>query len=430
MKNKSVFCLILALLCPIFMLGQQISIEGKANVPNALVRLLTYDEVLTCHQTKVADTQSDKDGKFTLQAEIKEITPAQIAINLDRIDFILSPGASYNLEITIPDKGDVSFFEQEMPSLKINSANDGGFYSQFVAVQEFVDNFVFETFDKIYRGRQLSLLDTLDNQLVKNFGQIKNKYINDFVKYRKASMLMTVNAKRTLTEYFDNQEVLYMQQAYMDVLPALRNTIGSDGDFLSRNWQIAELVRMMNLDTSYNSNPQNQSQILKSLEQIEKTSKSKKNQQVAANIIKRLKELSYDSDAPAFSLKDKSGKIVQLSDYQDDMVLLQFVGSITPLVEYEFEALNQLHKQLNDTIQILTIADKESFNDYVQLFDKQGYNWPLLNLGDNILLLEDYHVMIYPAYVILKRKNRIGMSPAPSPDHNLDIQVRRISKYL
>ena len=93
-------------------------------------------------------------------------------------------------------------------------------------------------------------------------------------------MLMTVNAKRTLTEYFDNQEVLYMQQAYMDVLPALRNTIGSDGDFLSRNWQIAELVRMMNLDTSYNSNPQNQSQILKSLEQIEKTSKSKKNQQV------------------------------------------------------------------------------------------------------------------------------------------------------
>lgn len=429
MKNKRIFGLILVFLCPIFMLGQNVSIVGKTNIPNALVRLLTYDEMLTHHQTKVAETQSDKDGKFTLQIEIKEITPAQIAINLDRVDFILSPGASYNLEITIPDKGEVSFFEQEMPSLKINSATDGGFYSQFVAIQEFIDDFLYDNFDRIYRGRQVSLLDTLDNQLVKNFGKTTNKYIDDFIKYRKASMLMTVNTKQTLAEYFDNQEVLYMQQAYMDVLPGLRNTIVSDNDFLSRNWQIAELIRMMNLDASYHSNPQNQNQILNALEQIEKTSKSKKNQLIAANIIKRLKELSYDSDAPAFSLKDKNGKIVQLSDYQDDMVLLQFVGNITSLVENEFAMLNQLHKQWNDTIQIVTIAPRESFQNYLQLFDKQGYNWQLLNLGDNILLLEDYHVMIYPAYVILKRKNRIGMSPAPSPDHNLDIQVRRIGRY-
>lgn len=429
MKNKRIFGLILVFLCPIFMLGQNVSIVGKTNIPNALVRLLTYDEMLTHHQTKVAETQSDKDGKFTLQTEIKEITPAQIAINLDRVDFILSPGASYNLEITIPDKGEVSFFEQEMPSLKINSATDGGFYSQFVAIQEFIDDFLYDNFDRIYRGRQLSLLDTLDNQIVKSFGKIKNKYISDFVKYRKASMLMTVNTKQTLAEYFDNQEVLYMQQAYMDVLPGLRNTIVSDNDFLSRNWQIAELIRMMNLDMSYNSNPQNQSQILKSIEQIEKTSKSKENQKVASNIIGQLKELSYDSEAPVFSLKDKNGKIVQLSDYQDDMVLLQFVGNITSLVENEFAMLNQLHKQWNDTIQIVTIAPRESFQNYLQLFDKQGYNWQLLNLGDNILLLEDYHVMIYPAYVILKRKNRIGMSPAPSPDHNLDVQVRRIGRY-
>ena len=429
MKNKSIFILILAFLCPMFALGQNVSIVGKTNVPNALVRLLTYDEMFTREQTKATETQSDKDGNFTLKTDITEITPAQIAINLDRIDFILCPGASYNLEITIPDKGDVSFFEQEMPSLKINSANDDDFYSQFVAVQEFVDDFIYENFDRIYRGRQLSLLDTLDNQIVKSFGKIKNKYISDFVKYRKASMLMTVNTKQTLVEYFDNQEVLYMQQAYMDVLPGLRNTIVSDNDFLSRNWQIAELIRMMNLDASYHSNPQNQNQILSALEQIEKTSKSKKNQLIAANIIKRLKELSYDSEAPAFSLKDKNGKMVQLSDYQDDMLLLQFVGNITSLVENEFEALNQLHKHWSDTIQIVTIAPKESFQSYVQLFDKQGYNWQLLNLGDNILLLEDYHVIIYPAYVILKRNNRIGMAPAPSPDHNLEIQVRRISRY-
>ena len=91
---------------------------------------------------------------------------------------------------------------------------------------------------------------------------------------------------------------------------------------------------------------------------------------------------------------------------------------------------SDLHKQWNDTIKLVTIATKETFDDYVQLFDNQHYDWQLLNLDNNILLLEAYHVKTYPAYVILKSKNRIGMAPAPSPNHYLDAQVRRISKYL
>ena len=430
MKNKVLLSLVLALFCPIFMLGQNVSIVGKCNVPNALVRLMTYDEMLTCEQTKIAETQSDKDGKFTLKAELKEITPAQIAINLDRVDFILCPKGEYNLEISIPQRKDGSYFEQEKPSMKINSSNDGDFYKQFIATQSFVDDFLYVNFDRIYRGRQLYLLDTLDNQLVKNVGKITNKYIKDFLKYRKASILMTVNTKKTLSEYFDNQDVLYMQQVYMDVLIESINTIGSDNDFLSRNWQIAELIGMMNLSQSFYANPGYQKQILSTFEKVKNTSKSKQNKKVAANFIKQLKRLSYDSDAPTFTLKDKNGKSVQLSDYQNDIVLLQFVDNITELTDKEFAALNGLHKQWNDTIQLVTIATKDCFNDYMQLFDNQGYNWQLLNLGDNILLLEDYRVKTYPAYIILKRKNKIGMAPAPSPFHYLDVQVRRISKYL
>ena len=112
------------------------------------------------------------------------------------------------------------------------------------------------------------------------------------------------------------------------------------------------------------------------------------------------------------------------------MVLLQFVDHLTPLLEHEFSTLNTLKKQWNDTIQVITIATKESFDEYLQLFEKQGYKWKLLNLNFNILLLEEYHIKTYPAYVILKKKNRIGMAPAPSPEKNLDNHVRRISKYL
>ena len=430
MKNKRLFGLILALLCPIFMLGQNMSIVGKTNVPNALVRLFTYDEMLTCTQTKVAETQTDKEGKFTLQAEIYEITPAQIAINLERVDVILSPNGTYDFEIIIPEKKENSFFEREQPVLKINSIDDSGFYSQYLATQAYIDDFLYDNFNSIYRGRKTSLLDTLDNQIVRNFGKINNVYTKNAINYRKAAVLMTINKKKIISEFFDKQEVLYLQPEFMDVFQELFKTDINDPDFLSRNPQLAELITLNNIRKAFFSNAIDKKAALKALEDIKKSSKYQKNKLVATNIIKLLDDLTYDSKAPQFSLEDKDGKVVQLSDYQDDMVLLQFVDKISPLSEHEFSVLNDLKKQWNDTIQVVTIATKETFDDYVQLFDKQGFRWQLLNLGDNFLLLEDYHIVTYPAYVILKRKNKVGMAPAPSPDHNLEIHVRRIGRYL
>ena len=430
MRNKSVFCLILVLLCPVFMLGQNVSIVGKTNVPDALIRLLTYDELLTCEQTKVAETWSDKDGKFALQAEIKEITPAQIAVNLERVDIILSPNGKYDFEIIIPEKQEGSYFEKEQPYLGINKIDDGGLYSQYIAVQSYIDDYLNQYFNIIYRNKKTSLLDTLDNQLAKNIGNIENAYIKDCIKYRKASVLMSVNTKLTIAEYFDNQKVLYLQPDYMYVFQELFKNDIKDADFLSRNPQLAELISMNNVRKAFFSNAMDKKAALKVLDDIKKSSKYQENKVVATNMAKLVNDLTYDSEAPAFSLEDKDGKTVQLSDYQDDMVLLQFVDRVSPLTDHEFEVLNSLQKQWNDTIKVVTIATKESFDKYVQIFEKQGYKWQLLNLNFNILLLEDYHIKTYPAYVILKRKNRIGMAPAPSPDHNLEIQVRRINRYL
>ena len=428
MKNKSILFLLLVLLCPFFMLGQNVTIIGKANRQNALVRLLAYDDMLTRIQTKIAETKSDKEGRFTITAEIKEITPAQIAINLERVDIILSPNGKYNLEIIIPEHTEGSYFDREQPLLEINTIEDGNMFLQYTDIQLFIDDYLYQNFNSIYKGRKMYLLDTLDRRIASNFGKIESKYINDFVKYRKASVLMTANPTKTKLEYFDNQEVLYSQAAYMDVLTELFKSNGSNDDFLSRNWQIAELVEMMNLKKSYYSNPQNKNQVLASLEKFEKSSKSLKNRVVAKNIKKQINELSYDSKAPAFALKDKNGNTIQLSDYQNDMVILQFVDKITPFVVQEFESLNELKRQWGDSVKIITISTEEAFNDYLQLFDKQGYKWPLLNLYFNILLLEDYHIKTYPAYVILKKNNLIGMAPAPSPDQYLDYHVKRISQ--
>lgn len=421
---------VLVLLMPFFALSQNVKIVGTTNRPNTLVRLMSCTDKLTYFETQLAETQSDKDGKFAFETTINEITPVDIVVGLDHVDMIVCPNGNYDIEIEVNDRAeDKSFFEKEPPEMYINTIDDGGFYAQYLAVAEIVDYFLYDNAYDIIQKRNLKLLDELDNQINTSVGEIKYKFISDFVKYRKASVIMAVNQQKVLKEYFDNQEVLYSQYAYMDVFQEVFKTVTPDADFLSRNKQLAELINLNNVRKCFFSNACDKKYALKTVNDIKKSSKYVKNQEVADHIIAQINDLTYDSEAPDFNLKNNLGKVVQLSDYQDDMVLLQFVDRYSPLNEHEFSVLNELQKQWNDTIQVVTIATKETFDDYVQLFEKQGYKWQLLNLDFNILLLEKYHIVMFPSYVILKKNGRVGMAPAPAPDHNLENHVRRISRY-
>lgn len=430
MRNKIAILTVLALLMPFFALSQNVKIVGVTNRPNTLVRLMSCADKLTYFETQLAETQSDKDGKFAFETTINEITPVDIIVGLDHVDMIVCPNGNYDVEIKVNDHAEnKSFFEKEPPEMYINSIDDGGFYAQYLAVEEIVEVFLYDNAYDIIQKRNLKLLDELDNQIITSVGDVKFKFISDFVKYRKASIIMAVNKQKVLKEYFDNQEVLYSQNAYMDVFQELFKNDTPDADFLSRNPQLAELINLNNIRKCFFSNVYDKKYALKALGDIKKSTKYVKNKEVADHIVAQMNDMTYNSKAPDFNLKDNLGKVVQLSDYQDNMVLLQFVDRYSPLNEHEFSVLNELQKQWNDTIQVLTIATKETFDDYVQLFEKQGYKWPVLNLDFNIVLLEKYHIVMFPSYVILKKKGRVGMAPAPSPDHNLEIQVRRISRY-
>ena len=457
MRVKRVFGVLLLML-PLLLPAQGVSIAGKTNKPNSLVRLLTYNDMFTLERTTAVETYSDAHGDFTLNADIKEITPAQIAVNLDRVDMVVCPDGKYDLEVFIPEKDpDASFYEQARPSLKINSADDDGLMRQLIAAELLINDYVYENMDAIYRGRKAYLIDTLQNRINKTIGKDINGYVGDFVRYKLASVRMAVvsgGAKKIISQYFDSQPVLYSQSAYMELFneafegyfksrefdsqefaEALFSGYGkfSDylkkNDFMARNPQLAELILMKYLCEIYYENQERKTIATEYLNAISKSSKYLKNKMVASAVLTRLQRLSYDTEAPSFSLKNENGEVVSLSDYQDKMVLLQFVDRVSDMTSRQFEALNVLQHQWSDTVAVVTIATKESFDDFKELFYDKWYEWQLLNLDDDILLLEKYNVMTSPEYVIIKKKGRIGMAPAPTPDHYLDYHVRRISGY-
>lgn len=457
MRVKRVFCA-LSLMLPLMLPAQGVSIAGKTNKPNSLVRLLTYNDMLTLEQTTAAVTHSDAHGNFTLNADIKEITPAQIAVNLDRADMVICPDGKYDIEVFIPEKApDASFYEQAKPSLKINSADDDGLMRQLIAAELLINDYVYENMDAIYRGIKAYLIDTLQNRISKTIGKDINGYVGDFVRYKLASVRMAVvsgGAKKIISQYFDNQPVMYSQSAYMELFDeafegyfegrefdrqefskalfsgyeTFSNYLKKN-EFLARNPQLSELILMKYLCGIYYENQDKRAVATEYLNAIEKLSKYLKNKMMASDILTKVKRLSYDSEAPSFALKDKNGNLVKLSDYQDNMVLLQFVDRVSDMTNHQFEVLDELRRQWGDTIAVVTVATGESFDDFKKLFSSRRYDWQLLDLGDDILMLEKYNVKTCPEYVIIKKKGRIGMAPAPTPDHYLDYHVRRISGY-
>ncbi len=458
-KCKTIFVLILLLLISNIAVSQNVKIEGKVNKPNALIRLLTYNDMLTYEQTLVYETKSDDEGNFLIEADVDDVTMAQVAVNLERVDLLIKPEASYELEIVIPEqKNDISYFERESPTLKIISISDDELYTQYHVSNMIIDDFLYENFNQIYRNRKLSLLDTLELVIKRNIPEIKSDFVKDNIRYRKAAIQMVVNndnGKKVINQYFNKQDVQYSNPAYMNLFheifanylasrqfspSELRYMLYQDYDrfmtyfkekdvFLAENQNLAEIIVAYNLKRMFYELQDDRKVILEKLKSIGQNTNNQKNKDIVNDILKQIDRLSFNSEAPAFSLKDRNGNVVKLTDFKENMLLIQFVNKVSAMTDYQFELLKDFSNQWQDTIQIVTIATKESFEDYEKLFDEKNYKWTLLNLENEILLLEKYQIKTYPDYVIIGKNGKIGMSPAPSPEQYLDFHIRRLYKY-
>jgi peroxiredoxin len=199
--------------------------------------------------------------------------------------------------------------------------------------------------------------------------------------------------------------------------------------FLAENQNLAELIVAYNLKRMFYELQDDRNVILEKLKSIGQNTKNQKNKDIVKDILKQIDRLSFNSEAPDFSLNDRNGNLVKLADFKENMLLVQFVNKVSAMTDYQFELLKDFSNQWQDTIQIVTIATKESFDDFEKLFEEKNYKWKLLNLENEILLLEKYQIKTYPDYVIIGTNGKIGMSPAPSPEQYLDFHVRRLYKY-
>ena len=435
--------------------AQSVTITGRSNKTNTLIRLFAYEDLVNETGTLLDQSQTDAKGNFILEGSVKQILPARIFVGLESVDLILSPNATYDIEIIVPEKKDnVSYFEKELPTIRVKRATDKGIYRQIIYSEEIINGYMTEHFNQIYRGRQLRYLDSIQNTINKELPDIKSDYVKSHNRYKIAAIrlgISTDGGKKIMKDYFDGQPVLYTQSAYIDLFKELFdgyfNSAAYDSHalneafdkgpaafkkhldtdpFMAKNPQLAELITIYNLQKLCYGDRGTSRLAKDHLNYIKNQTKYAEHKTIIGDFFTKYNRLAAGTDAPEFTLKDSNGKGISLADFKDGLVLLQFVDGYSPVSEHQFAELRGLHHQWQDTVQILTIATHEKMDFFKKQFAEKKQDWPLLDLGDNILLLEAYNVRTFPEYILIRKGNKIGEAPAPSPERYLEERVRKM----
>lgn len=422
---------VILFLLPLFALAQNVTVTGRVNRPEALMRLMVYDDLLNMHETLVAETTSDDKGFFILEGEVAQTTPACLYVGLDGVDFMVSPGATYDVKIMVPEADpSLSYFERPLPALKVKTASDHGIYRQLVISEEIIDDYVLNYFDDLFRRRQYRFLDSIHAAIDRELN-ITDDYVLQNNAYRIASIQMAVNAdggKKVIQEYYDGKPVLYHCQAYIDLFKDLFKNYEMSNEFAKRNPELADLVNIYQLRGLYYEDSQSRSWVKKQLQSISQKSKSSEIKNLVSNTLERFDRFAQGVEAPDFELTSSDGATIKLSDYKNSMVLLQFVDGSSRTVEHQFEVLSDLHHQWQDSVQLITVSTKDQISSHRKRFDEHHYDWPLLSLGNDILLLERYEVRTFPEYFLILPGTKIGLAPAPNPDRALRENVTKLLK--
>ena len=431
------------------------TITGRSNKTETLMRLFVYEDLLNETGILLDQSQTNAQGHFILEGNVKQILPARIYVGLEYVDLILTPNATYDIEIIVPEqKENVSYFEKELPTIRVKRATDQGIYRQIIYSEEIINGYLIEHFNQIYRGRQLRYIDSIQNTINKELPDIKSDYVKAHNCYKIAAILLGISTdggKKIMKDYFDAQPVLYSQSAYIDLFKELFdgyfNSASYDSHLLNdafmegpaafkkyldtdplmaKNPRLAELITIFNLQKLCYGDRGTSRLAKDHLNYLKSQTKYAEHKTIISDFFTNFNHLSPGAVATDFTLKDRNGNDVSLSDYKEGLVLLQFVDGMSPVSEHQFSELRALHNQWQDTIQILTIATHDKMDFFKQQFDEKRQDWPLLDLGDNILLLEAYNVRTFPEYILITRGNKIGEAPAPSPERYLEERVRRL----
>lgn len=450
------YCLLVFLFLHIaFSFAGNVKLTGVSNMPATLIRVQLPADPVSGKYVTVATSKTDFKGSFTLQFEATDIVYSKIAIGRHQNELLIKPNASYHIQLIVQENEQTSFYDAPAMRIEIIEANDQGLLHSIENINLIYNAFVMEHFQSVHRLGRTAYLDTLQTTIQASIAGIGENFVKEYSYYKLATLepLIKKMTIRQLYElFFKNKPIQYNNPEYLSLfsnffssyflesslngqnkfLEALTNgklaviAFAAEDPLIGQDKAFTELVVLFHLKTLFFHPALPDKAVENILLEIAASTQIYEHRSIANNIVSERTRLSVGASAPSIKLKDTYGKIQQLSDFSDKLVLLNFLKENCPLCEHELSLLRNINSKYEGQVWLISIATKESFQYYSHLFETKRYNWILLDLDQNFSLLEDYSIKVFPENILLMKEGRIGMAPAPTQEEALDHHIRRL----
>ncbi len=448
-------------LLPVFLLlslaiRSQTVIMGTApGAEGKTITLTAPGDLLTFYEVALASAEVGQDGSFSLSVELTETRYITLSIRLHSVSIFAEPGKTYELrivEMNYDEDREVNPFIQSRSLQAVIMHPEADDLNIMIGdFNALYDGFVVKNFNALYKERDRRKLDTLRHNVMMKFGDVQNLYFRNYVDYKFAALeqlTQSLSQSQLARKYFTGKPVLYMNLEYMDFFnafyaryltatskplkftdyqqvlkgtdpgPALLKILSKDS--LLPDPQLRELVLLKGLLEFSNTQGYERDAIVQVVRSLNNTSAFIENREVAGNVLQYLLRLKPGTDAPPFELPDRDRKMVSLDDLRGKPVLVSFWSTYCEGCLAELDMMVPLYHRYGEGIHFVSIATDRDFMKMRLFLDlKPDYRWTFLHLDDQIGLLKDYDVRIYPLFVLIDSEGRILKYPAGYPGKDL-----------
>lgn len=439
----------------IFVIGNatEITVNGFAKgYEGKQITLNLFQEYFTYKQTEVSKSTINKDGSFSLIADLTKTQKGTIQIEeLSGLIYLSPSTKSYTIYFPKTSssprtlrKIDVRLVFDELPKNDINTLIlEYNFQLDKLLYQDTLREFSF------LKDTSLSYrLDTFKTRIKNYYSDVKDQYFYNYVRYSINSINELLPNKQNVKQRFitynqqiENEPILYKNDMYMEFFHQFYNSGLSafsrdtrinlnqsisegnyeqamtliESHFIKRN-DIKELILMKTIADAYTSNQIKKSGALRIFNHISKQSKSTDNQIISRNYIYELSRLERGFNAPQFSFTSKQGDEINNETFKGKYLYVSFFATWSGESIAEMTAMQDIQKRYGKMVSFLSISLDKDTADYDYFLKRYPhFNWHITHFGNDYRLLEKFNIKTLPSYILIDPDGKILQAPAHRP---------------
>lgn len=418
--------------------GMRIELRSTADYISETTELLSSDQIA-------------EDGSFVLYSD-KEAS-LLVKLVFEKYYSLMYLESEQEYQVEIPEYTGIlnDIINERYPvNLEIKKPVDEKLNRYIVEFNREYDEFIKSHFMLILRRGAKNKVDTFkrDHRLPAEALQIP--YYRLYTKYSYALLdLISSHSKKQLYEnYLQNEAIAYQNEAYMKffnefykdffkafyfvedevrLILSIENHQSIDSldlilkghAFLKRD-DIRELVMIKELYFNTANGRFKEKDTRKMLIDIRNKTENIEHKAIIDRLLAKNKKLALGTEAPAFSLPDRNGKIKSLSDFRGKYVYLDFWATWCAPCLKSMIYMHEMYPKYKDSIEFVSVSIDKNFSRMERFLAKEPYEWTFLHYDGLESIKEDYRILAIPSYFFIDPQGNLIQTPALHPESGIE----------